>query len=297
MNTDVQASDVLAESKSARPEALDATRAPISLTFSVRPKRIAKILALLVLLIVVVGAIANLVIYNIAPTPDHAIAKLMKRFDLGHEPSIPNWYSSVALLMVSVLLAAIAKAEKIAASADLSRWIALSALFLLLAVDEAVMIHEMADRPMREWLNTGGFLHFAWVIPYSVFVLVLAVFFLPFLLRLEYKTRRLFLISAALFVCGAIGIELIEGVIVDALGVEGGFVSMWLTFAQVVEEALEMFAVVLFIYALLDYLQKRVNNVTFEHSKPSRQYDTNSGRRDGPNTIGNQETKLDVSKK
>lgn len=187
----------------------------VNLGASAHAKRIARRLALLVLIIVVVGTVANIVIYNIAPSTEHVLAKLMKRFDLGHEPSLPNWYSSIALLAASVLLAIIATAEKYAASIDTSRWYALSAGFLLMAVDEAILIHAMANAPLHEWLNTGGLLYFAWVIPYFILVLLLGAFFLPFLLRLNSRTRSLFVISAALFVSGAVGVELIEGLIVE----------------------------------------------------------------------------------
>lgn len=239
------------------------------LSIAIRPRHVARALALLVLVIVIVGVIANLIIYNVAPSPEHAIAKLMRRFDLGHEPSIPSWYSSIALLAASILLAVIAHAGKLAGSADRSRWMLLAIVFLLLAIDEAVMIHEMADAPMHEWLNTSGLLYFAWVIPYSIFIVALGIFLIPFMLRLERRTRFLFVVSGVMFVSGAIGIELIEGAIVDRLGVEGGFVSMRLTFAQAVEEALEMFAIVLFIYALLDYLRRHVGSLTIECPRPS----------------------------
>ena len=232
-----------------------------NLTIAVSPKRFAQKLSLLVLAIVIMGIIANIVIYNLAPSTDHAIAKFMNRFDLGHEPSIPSWYSSIALLFASLLLGLIAYVEKLAASTDRSRWALLSVVFLILAIDEAVMIHEMADAPMQQWLNTGGSLYFAWVIPSSLFVIELGVYLLPFLLRLESITRRLFIVSGVMFISGAIGIELIEGVIVDEIGVEGGFRSLRLTFAQALEEALEMFAVVIFIYSLMDYLKRKVGEL------------------------------------
>jgi hypothetical protein len=238
-----------------RAASVKTTQALVELLTVVRPKRVARALAVLVLVLVAVGAVANVMIYNVAPSTDHALAAVMKRFDLGHEPSIPNWYSSLALLAASVLLAVIAKAEKIVRSPESWYWAALSGVFFFLAVDEAVQIHEMAGSPVREFLNTGGALFFAWVIPYSVLVLLVGMFFLRFLIRLDSRTRRLFLLSAVLFVSGAIGIELIEGVIVDQYGVQGGFISLRLTIAQVIEEALEMFAIVLFIYSLLEYMQ------------------------------------------
>ena len=234
-----------------------------TLTIAIQPEKVAKWLLIIVFAIVVLGAIANIMIYNIAPSTDHPVAKFMKRFDLGHEPSLPNWYSSVALLVTSILFTIIASIERTRNSVDRARWVILAILFFILALDEAIMIHEMADKPMRDWLNKDGLLYFAWVIPYSILVFLLALFFMPFMLRLDFRTRCLLIASAIMFIVGAIGIELVEGLIVTEYGVEGGFVSMRLTIAQVIEEALEMLAVVLCIYALLDYLQRHIGALVF----------------------------------
>lgn len=112
--------------------------------FSVGPKSVLRMLFWLVVVIALTGTIANFVIYSVAPTPEHILARLMKRFDLGHEPSIPNWYSSVALLASAMLLFLISRAKQQLHVPYVRHWFGLAVLFLLLAVDEAVLIHEMA---------------------------------------------------------------------------------------------------------------------------------------------------------
>lgn len=53
-------------------------------------------------------------------------------------------------------------------------------------------------------------LYFAWVIPYAVFAVVVAVAFVRFLGHLPSRTRLGFLVSGGLYVSGALGLELLE---------------------------------------------------------------------------------------
>ena len=70
----------------------------------IRMRRVLLTLLCVVGTLVATGSTANYVTYHVAPSPNHKLAKLMNRFDLGFEPSIPNWYSSCALLGASGLL-------------------------------------------------------------------------------------------------------------------------------------------------------------------------------------------------
>jgi hypothetical protein len=56
-----------------------------------------------------------------------------------------------------------------------------------------------------------GFPHFAWVIPYSLLVLVLGIVYLRFLMDLPPGTRRRFLIAAMPYLAPALGMEMIGG--------------------------------------------------------------------------------------
>lgn len=223
-----------------------------NLVIFIPPKKIFMYLLGLILVLVTVGTVARVVIYEIAPHPDHPIASLMKRLDLGHEPSLPNWYSSLALLASSLLLATIAFNKKRQRDPFFRHWSLLAILFLLLAADEAILIHEMANAPFQRYLQTEGIFYFGWIIPAFFFVLITGLYFLRFVAALETETRRHFMLAGTIFLFGALGIEMIEGVIVSDSGLD----SIWLTFAQALEELCEMIGIAFYIYALLRYLQK-----------------------------------------
>lgn len=229
------------------------------LQIMVRPRRVACWLGWTVLMLVVLGTAARIVIYQVAPHPDHPVARAMQRLSLGHEPSAANWYSSLALLASAVLALVIALHANRSGARYRVHWFALSVLLAVLALDEAVMIHEMADRTLQEWLNSDGILYFAWVIPGAAFTLLVGLGFIGFLRNLEAYTRRLVLASGAIFLAGALGVEMVEGVLVSTHGME----SVLFTLAISVEEALEMLGIVLLIYALLDYITRHVGEITF----------------------------------
>ena len=232
-------------------------RAESGIEIIICPQRVARWMTMLVLTIVVVGTLARVVIYQVAPDPEHKLAHLMQRVDLSHEPSLPNWYSSLALLSSAVLLLVIATHKQRQRAADNIHWYGLSALFFLLALDEAIVIHEISDNTLHEWLGFGGVLYYAWIIPGAIFTLLVGLTFLGFLRQLEARTRWLFVAAGSIFVVGALGFEMVEGVFIETYGLP----SLAFTFAQSMAECLEMLGIVLFIFALLDYIQRHIGRI------------------------------------
>lgn len=231
---------------------------PGGLELTVDPGSLARSLTWLVILIAAVGSTANYLIYNVAPDPEHRIARVLRRLDLGHEPSIPAFYSSLALMACAVLLGVIAVSVWRSSGDYFRSWLGLSILFVLLAIDETIMVHEMVDTALHESLGLGGIFYFAWVIPGSIFAALFAAAYLKFLLHLDSLTRWRFVTAGALFVLGAVGMEMVAGLIADSsLGLQ----SVAHTISQTVEESLEMLSVVLFIFALLDYMHRNIGPI------------------------------------
>lgn len=226
--------------------------APLELR--VRPARLARALALVVAGIVAVGLVANRLVYGVAPHVEHPIARAAARFDLGLEPSVPALWSTFLLAGCAILLAANGRA---AATPRRKGWYGLAIVFAALAIDENVMIHEMANDTLHEALGTSGPLYFAWVIPGVLFTLAVALGSARFVMRLDRRTRALFLVAGALFVGGAIGMELIAGVIVEAHGAD----SVGHMVEQAIEETMEMSGTIVFLYALMDRLGRRAGTI------------------------------------
>lgn len=183
---------------------------------------------------------------------------LVPLFDFNHEKNIPTLYSSIALILVSVLLLLIAVKHKKNNTSYLP-WAILSIIFLFLSIDETATIHDgLIYIAAKDSLNTSGLFFYAWVIPYGIALIVFVIAYLKFLTNLPRNIMVLFIISGSIFVTGAIGFELIEGKVDELYGVDNLLYSILYT----VEELLEMFGIALFIYTLLIYIVSQFGRFT-----------------------------------
>jgi len=226
---------------------------------SCNPFRVVLFLGFISTFIVLVGAISNLSIY-LWLGEEHVLSNALRRFDLVNEPSLPSWYSSLLLISCAVLLAIIAVSELRNTKPLRVYWCVLASLFACLALDEAVMIHEMADAPVREYLGTSGIFTIAWIIPGSIFAAFVALCYVPFLRGLDVRSRWLFVCAGGVFLSGAVIMEIPGGLLYEKYGF-----STWHYIASyAIEEWLEMTGILIFIYALLDYIRKYVGRITLD---------------------------------
>ena len=113
-----------------------------------------------------------------------------------------------------------------------------------------LMIHERLIEPMNALLNISGALQYAWVIPYGFCVLVFGGIYLRFLSKLPARTAIFFALAGAIFVSGAIGLEMAGGWSQELHGTA----SISYILIQSFEEIFEIVGVIIFIYALSDYI-------------------------------------------
>lgn len=179
---------------------------------------------------------------------------LIRLFHLNQEYNVPSLFSALLLLTAAALLAHIWRHERQRGARDAAKWTVLAVGFLYMAIDEFSAIHELLIFPGRELLGNRSFglFYYAWVIPAIAIVLVLAWYFLGFLLRLPAKTRLGFIIGGMLYIGGAIGMELLGGRHHELYGKQNLTYFTYIT----IEESLEMAGVIVFIHALLQYIDK-----------------------------------------
>ena len=199
--------------------------------------------------------IVHILLYLVAvATGNERLGGLVWIFGLGAEKNLPTLYSTIALLVVAGLLFVTARHSK----TDRGYWWVLCFAFVYLACDETCSLHEKLDQPVQASLHTSGVFHYAWVIPYGIGSIVFGLVFLRFLLRLPRKTAWLFVLGGAVFVMGAIGLEMVGGALV-----EQGNAKHWSYWAeQTVEEVLEMTGVLVFLFGLGDYIDSHLGGLT-----------------------------------
>lgn len=220
----------------------------MSITFSA--SRLAGVFAWIVALLVSIHALLQVVRFA---TGNHSLGGLLALFSLGAEYNVPATYSGLAILCCAGLLALIGLAEARSPSGRSAHWFGLSLIFLFLAADEMMALHERLNDPIRSEFGTSGALHYGWVIPYAAAVAVFVAAYVPFLLRLPRRTAALFVIAGAVFVGGAVGAEMISGAQAEAHGTSNVTYVLW----QTLEEVMEMSSIVLFLYASASYAETK----------------------------------------
>ena len=241
-------------------------------------KPVARFLSLIVFAFVIASVIVTMMTYywRVDSYLGAEIRESFVRlFFLDYEANVPTWYSSSILLLCAALLTVITLAKRGASDRYTLHWCILALGFLYLSLDEAALLHEMAIVPMQRLFDLGGLLYYGWIIPALLVLGVLLVMYLRFFLHLQGRTRWLFLVAGLIYVGGAIGVEAISGQYAEQFGEVGIVYDLIIT----VEELFEMGGVVLFIYALLDYLSKESihMHVSFRNDTPVHNHNKPSG--------------------
>ena len=252
------------------------------MVLAIYAKTIVRIIVIAVLLITLAGLAARFALYMWGEVE---FLQPLRLFDVGEERSIPTWFESILFLLCSVLLAVVAVAKRQRNDRYSLHWIVLSIILLLLSLDEVASIHEAIGQQSERLLNyttgitPGGAISFFWVVPGAVFVFIVLLAYLRFLANLPQTTRRLFLFAGALFVLGALGIEMLTAqVISSSSGIadwiessSGGIVGQGSASAiptilkglqTSVEEMFEMLGLSAFVYALLAYIRSYVEDIS-----------------------------------
>ena len=190
----------------------------------------------------------------------------MKKFNIDGENTYSAYFSMLILLASSVLLFFIAWTYKQQGLKFQKHWFLLALLFLYLSMDESIEIHEKFIPIVQQLFNrSDGVFIFAWVIPFGVLVVLLGLGYIRFLLHLPKKTVWRMVAAAAIYVGGALGMEVVGTVVLETLGDGLGY-----QLCMTIEETMEMLGIVYFMYTLLDYISHKCNHVELHLYNPSQ---------------------------
>jgi hypothetical protein len=184
---------------------------------------------------------------------------LLQHFSFDREGNFPTFFSALLLLISSLICFYISFSDKSEKLAKKSRyWYSLGFIFLFLCLDEAVQIHEQLMIVMDYLIpNRASIFSSAWTIPYFVIFSVVGLYFLRFLFSLPVPVRNLLLLSGAIFVSGAMGVEFLEGYV----NLKYGSFHFFTHAVYTLQELMEMSGIILFIYTLLTYVSRHKKKV------------------------------------
>lgn len=231
--------------------------------YNLSPRKVTKFLLLLIGLLIVLNLGERIIVRWLNTNSNSQI--ISHYFNFDQESNFPSLYSAISLAFSSYLLAIIAAVKKSRRAKYAKHWKALSIIFLCLAIDEACSIHESSVPLLRGAIDAGGILYFTWVVPAFFLLILFLIAFRKFILSLPWKIKILFITAGAMYVTGALGMELIGGYIADTYGYNTVY-----GIASSIEEILEMLGIVVFIHGLLTYIQSQLTELHFSLSFQSK---------------------------
>lgn len=195
---------------------------------------------------------------------DPGLVALKRFFNLGSEANLPTYFSALLFLAVAALLWLIGLQHRRSGSPIAWQWWGLSLLLAFLSADEAAMIHDgLVGAMWTRYFGRGqGVLYYNWYKAYVPALVIVGGLYVPFMRRLPRPLFVRLAVAVAVFLTGAVGIEVIESYM-KSYAING------LNLLITVEESAEMAGLVLAIRALLLELQR--SSSTFRIQFEARQ--------------------------
>lgn len=200
----------------------------------------------LVTALLVLANLAGLVVkFHLGEPEAHGWVAL---FDLDGERNVPSFFSTGLIMLCSAAMALLAERDR---PANRLAWQGLSLIFVFLAADELISLHERLIEPVRYGLHTSGLLYLGWLLPYGLAAAVVGLGYLRFLLRLPQGTRNGILVAATAYLGGALVLEAVGGAYLETLHDIHNLPYELLT---TLEETLEMGGMIWLLRILLGHL-------------------------------------------
>jgi len=200
--------------------------------------RLARTLVIIALMLAVASVATNLVT---SFTGHDRVFGLFPLLDIDLEANIPTFYSSILLLLNAALTALIG--GLVLDRRNRRAYLGIALIFLYMATDEIARIHELWNGPTRQIIgNLRGPFRFAWVIPGMAIAAVVIATYLRFFFSLSRALQFRLGVAAAVYLAGAIGMELLGSVYLGFRGTDLGY-----HLVVTVEETVEMLGAILFI--------------------------------------------------
>lgn len=181
---------------------------------------------------------------------------------LDYEYNIPTYFSVLILLLASILTFFIAKLTRKNTKSYHLHWMGLSIGFLVMSADEFMTLHEKLTRVFYRFIGIpkNDFFKFSWVFLGILCFILIGLLYIKFLISLPNRTRWIFILAGIVYFLGVIGFEMISSYLYINLGTNNREYVVIIT----IEEFFEMNGVILFIYGLVDYIDRNIPNLSFQ---------------------------------
>lgn len=213
-----------------------AKAAAVDYRFMVEPAKMVVGFSLAAFMLLLVHAVLTVYHYKVA---EIAWIPWRQLFDVDAENNLPTWFSGLLLGVTAFWVWLQADAKRAESDRWALHWRMLALGFFVMSLDEVAGIHET--------VNTVS--DVTWAIPGGILALLIGLSYFPFLWNLPKSTRNAFVLAGCLFVGGSVGVEMIGAPMVED--------AMPYNLVTVVEEAMEMGGVIVFLSSLLKYMARQ----------------------------------------
>jgi hypothetical protein len=236
-----------------------------SLSLSVPVRRLATVLAVVIVVLSLVSFVAE-VVSDFVIVDNKYVDRIAEWVDVNREGSIPTWYATITLASCAVMLGLIAVDAARRKRPYPLHWAALAVIFALLSLEEILGVHSEATGRLREIVSITDGPGYAIALALIVLVglAIVAVLFGRFYLQLPSKWRTWFTIAAVIYAVGVFASDAVGDYLITAAGEPTLAYDIVLT----IEEALEMTGVLIVIVMLLEYIRTFVGTVSLSVAEP-----------------------------
>lgn len=218
------------------------------------PSDIVRYVYLATTAVVVLGLLREVFIFQVGTD---TVFEDLRHFALDAERNLGAWYSSALMVLIAACAVVNWHKDRVRDGLISYSWVFISVVFFFLSIDETVGFHETVDVPLREHFGLTGIFYNPWVFFGAAFVAVFVALLVPFLFDLPRHIAILFVISGAIYVGGALGMEPLDAFFEYRYG-EG---HLFQVIATSIEEAMEMFGLTLFLHANFIFMAEARTNV------------------------------------
>lgn len=160
------------------------------------------------------------------------VEALTQLVDVDLEANLPTFFNVGLFFMAALLFYLHGKAEE---GTHRRGWFIMAAACIFLGIDEGSQIHEKFMMFTLRLMNHGkqdggdlGWFYYAWVIPYGLASIALVATLGTWLLKIRPELRKGLLISGAIYVFGAIFLEMAGGKLARTLPYQDASNFPWL---------------------------------------------------------------------
>jgi hypothetical protein len=250
-------------------------------------RRIVAILALITACIVAVHITTLVFMWGFGHDNLFGLTRL---FDVDGEDNIPAFFSFAIMMYAVALLAYIAMHHRDGPRPRTAYWTGLAVVFTFLAIDEGFEVHEHIAKFAATWVGAHELKVYAWLVPYALGGIAFLIVYARFLLQLPRIDALRILRSGVVYVAGAGVAETVGAWYVHVYHTEH---ALGYDVETAIEESLEMVGVIMFIYALLTYIDVHVtaaNRSVAQAAKKKRPGTEVPGRDDSAWSPGHKST-------